>query len=109
MSAMAGFSYVQAIGAGFGVIRRKPWVVLAWAVTYLLLAVLPLTLIMAQVLPDVVATYRDAAHAVTHGLRPDPAKVLALRSQLQILRPVILVIELVAYTVLTAAAFRAVL
>jgi hypothetical protein len=106
---MAGFSYVQAIGSGFRVIGRKPWVILAWAVTYLVLAVLPLTLIMAQVLPDVLATYRDAAHAMTRGVAPDPTRALALRSEFMVLRPVILLIELVAYTVLIGAAFRAIL
>jgi hypothetical protein len=106
---MAGFSYVQALSAGFRVLGRKPWVVLAWAVAYLVLAVLPLTLIVSQVLPDVVATYREAAHAVTQGMAPDPAKALALRSKVSGLQPLVLLIQLVAYTILTSAAFRAVL
>lgn len=106
---MASVSYVQAVTAGFRVIGRKPWVVLAWAAAYLVLAVLPLTLVMAQVLPDLLALYRDAAHAVTHGAAPDPAKALALRSRMMILQPLVLVVELVAYTILIGAAFRAVL
>jgi len=106
---MAGFSYVQALGAGFHVLRRKPWAVLAWAGAYLILAVLPLTLIMSQVLPDVVATYREAAHAVTQGGTPDPARALALRSKVSGLKPLVWLIQLLAYTILLGAAFRAVL
>jgi hypothetical protein len=106
---MAGFSYVQAVGAGFDVIRRKPWAVLAWAGAYLVLAALPLLLIISQVLPDAVSTYRDAAHALAHGVAPDPARALALRAKFSGLQPLILLIQLVAYTVLAGAAFRAVL
>ena len=106
---MAGFSYLQAIGAGFGVIRRKPWAVLAWAGAYLVLAALPLLLIISQVLPDAVATYRDAAHALAHGAAPDPAKAMALSARFSGLQPLILLIQLVAYTILIGAVFRAVL
>lgn len=106
---MAGFSYVQAIGAGFRVIGRKPWAVLAWAAAYLLLAALPLLLILSQVLPDIISTYRDAAHQLAHGMAPDPTKALALSNKISGLQPLILAIQFFAYTVLLGAAFRAVL
>ncbi|HEY0435528.1 MAG TPA: hypothetical protein VGC92_02740, partial [Phenylobacterium sp.] len=106
---MAGFSYVRAIGAGFGVIRRKPWAVLAWAGAYLVLAALPLLLIISQILPEAVSTYRDAAHALAQGARPDVAKAMALSAKVSGMQPLVILIQLVSYTILIGAVFRAVL
>jgi hypothetical protein len=106
---MASISYARAVSAGFRVIGRKPWAVLAWAGAYLVLAALPLILIMSGVLPDVIATYRDAAHNLAHGVAPDAAKFLALRSRMAGVQPLILVVQLVSHTILMGAIFRAVL
>jgi len=106
---MASISYARAVGAGFRVIGRKPWVVLAWGGAYLVLAALPLVLIMSGVLPDLISTYRDTAHNLAHGIAPDAGKILALRSKMAGLQPLILVVQLVSHAILMGAIFRAVL
>lgn len=106
---MTGFSYGQAVGAGFRVLGRTPWAVLAWAGAYLLMVALPSYLLIAQALPDMITTYRDAAQAAVGGAPPNLERVLALRSKLAITQPLLFVLHIVSRAILMGAVYRAVL
>jgi hypothetical protein len=106
---MADISYGRAVSAGFRVIGRRPWIVLGLAIAYLALAALPLIALTSQVLPDMIAAYRDIARQVVQHAPVDPKDVLVLQSKLLFLQPIIFVVQLVVHAVLMGAVFRAVL
>ena len=109
--AMTDFSIGDALGAGFGLVKRRPVSVLVWGLTFLLLGVaLPMGLIVGLMGSDYLALLRSARPdiapmspaAATGMMRPLVAKWL-------LLQPILLLVGLLLRPVLTAAVFRAVL
>ena len=106
---MADFSASQAIGAGFGVIRRHPVAVLVWTLAYLVIGVLPQLAVVWAMLPDLMASYQEIGRrAAEHG-RPDMAGAMALQSRMMALQPISFLASIVSQTVLLGAIYRAVL
>jgi hypothetical protein len=106
---MADFSFGQAIGAGFKILGRRPLTVLIWAVAYLVLVAAPSFGLMAWVMPQMIASFRDAAQHAVHGVAPVPADAVAMRSNLFALQPLLWLAQVAAHAILMAAVFRAVL
>lgn len=106
---MAGFSFGQAIGAGFGIVARKPLVVLIWAVAYLVLVTMPTFAVVIQGLPEVAAAYRDLARHAVQGAAPTLGQIISLQSRIAMLQWAVWLAQLISYTILTGAIFRAVL
>ena len=52
---MAGFSVETALGAGFGVIRRKPLALVAWGLVYLVFGFAPSMVVYAKAYPVLLA------------------------------------------------------
>jgi hypothetical protein len=105
---VANFSASEAIGAGFRVIRRTPWVILAWALAYLVLAV-PQFAVYAAAAPSLVAYYQALAHAAQSGAPPTAGPMLAFQQQMMSVQAVGMLTSIVVNTILTAAIYRAVL
>jgi hypothetical protein len=95
---MADFSAGEAIGAGFGIIKRRPKAILAWAAAYFVGGILPQGLIWSQLAP-----------LMQVGHTPDPAALAARMSSLGGLAPLFWILGLVMSSVMYGAAFRAVL
>jgi hypothetical protein len=107
---MAGFSASNAIGTGFRLIARHPLAVLAWALAYVVLGVLPQLAVMGTVLPDMFGFYRDALrNAPEAGESFDMGRMLALQGRMMMLQPLMLISQLVMHAVLLGAIYRAVL
>ncbi len=106
---MAGFSFGQAVGAGFGIVARKPLAVLIWAVAYLALVTLPAFAVMIQGLPEVGAGYRDVAKHAVQGAAPNLGQILSMPSRIAMLQWAVRLAQLIFYTILTGAIFRAIL
>jgi hypothetical protein len=106
---MADFSFGQAIGAGFGVVARKPLVLLVWTVAYLVLVTLPTIALMIQGLPEVAAGVRDAAKHAVQGAAPSLGQFIAIQSRIAMLQWAVWLVQIISYTILAGAIFRAVL
>lgn len=106
---MAGFSFGQTIGAGFGIVARKPLAVLIWAVAFLVLVTLPTFAVAIQGIPEMAAGYREMARQAAHGGAPDLGRILSIQSRIALLQWAVWLAQLLAYTILTGAIFRAVL
>ncbi len=106
---MADFSFGQAIGAGFKILARRPLAVLIWAVAYIVLVAAPSVGLMAWLLPQMIASFRDAAQHAVHGVAPAPADAIAMRSNLYALQPLLWLVQVAAHAILMSAVFRAVL
>jgi hypothetical protein len=104
---MGGFSYGRAVTAGFRLVGRHPLAVLNWAVAYLVFVALPIFVILAYALPQIVAGYQESLAQAAHHLRPDPARMMALRSRMFSYNPLIWLISLTAHAVFMGAVFRA--
>lgn len=103
---MEGLSVSEAIGSGFGVIRRAPWSVVAWAVAMLVVTI-PQLFLVGSAAPDLIGLYQRAS---THaGGPPDPVPMFALQQKMAGLQVVVMVTSIVEIVVLTGAIFRAVL
>ena len=108
---MTDFSIGDALGAGFGLVKRRPVSVLVWGLTFLLLGVaLPMGLIVGLMGSDYFALLRSA--------RPDiaPMSPAAASGMMQplvakwlLLQPILLLVGLLLRPILIAAVFRAVL
>jgi hypothetical protein len=106
---MQSFSFGEAIASGFRVIARHPLAVPLWALVYLLLVAVPAVAILIHLLPNAIAQVQDAVqHAAADG-RPDPARMMALRSQTFGWQPALWLLQVFAHTLVMAAVFRAVL
>jgi hypothetical protein len=108
-AAMEGFSFGQAIGAGFRVMGRNPVAVLMWAAVYLVFLLLPALALLRYVLPDMISAMQQAAEHAAEHTRPDPAAMMALRSRGYGLQPALWVLSVVVNTVVIGAIFRSVL
>lgn len=96
---MADFSAGEAITAGFGVIRRRPAVILAWAAAYFV-GFLPQLLLWSRMAPLMAGA---AGHA------PDPNALQAFSTGMMGFAPLLWIWGLLYSSVLYGAAFRAVL
>lgn len=105
---MADFSASQAIGAGFGVIRRRPLALLAWAVAYAAMAAVLMGL-MALLLPDIFRLSREMMAAGAEGARVDSGALMALQGRMMTIQPLMMLGSIAIHTVLVAAIYRAVL
>ncbi len=106
---MADFSFGQAIGAGFGIVARKPLVLLIWIVAYLVLVTLPAFAMVIQGLPEVAAGYRDLARHAVQGAAPTLGQIVAMQSRIVMLQWGLWLVQIISYTILAGAIFRAVL
>ena len=107
---MATFSIGDAIGSGFGLIRRRPLSVWAWGLTYLILAGLPAMAMFGWMAPDYFSfLHRVLSTPAGAGEPPDPALFMPMQMKAMMLQPVMFVGSLVGRAVLVAAVFRAVL
>ncbi len=105
---MADFSIGEALGAGFGLVGRRPISVLTWGLAYVLLGVaLPLGLVFWALGPDIVGLMSK----LQSGLAPnaDPQVFMALQAKIMVVQPVMILAPLIVETLVGAAAFRAVL
>lgn len=105
---MGAVSAGGAIGAGFKVIGRTPWVVAAWALAYLVLA-LPQFAVLLTVLPKLVSQFQHLSQVQAAGAQPTTAEIFALQRQMTIVQLVSWITALVVNTILTGAIFRSVL
>lgn len=99
---MAGFSVERALGAGFGVIRRKPLALLAWGAVYLVFGLGP----------SMAAYWRAYPALLAQSLHPetsDPQAMAAAMSGMFAWWPLIYLCSIVTISVLYGAVFRAVL
>jgi len=110
---MSGFSLGDAFASGFRLIGRRPGAILAWAVVFFVLGLLPTFLVFALAAPDLFQLFQQAMTeaARTAGERspPDLAKLFELQSKLLGARAVGFLANVVVRGVLMAAVFRAVL
>lgn len=106
---MANFSIGEAVGSGFGIIRRRPMTVVIWAVAYLVLYAGPYLLLMSSVLPDVIGVYQAAGAAALEHTQPDSSRMMELGQKMQGIQALIMLLSLVFHTVFVAAVYRAVL
>jgi hypothetical protein len=104
---MATFSISEAIGSGFGLVKRRPLSVFAWGLTYLVLGTLPALLVFGWMGPDYISFWREL---LSHpGAPPDAAALMPMQMKMMAVQPMMLLSSLVGRAVLTAAVFRAVL
>ena len=112
---MATFSMGEALGAGFGLIAKKPLSVLTWGVAYLILGLGPVVALFVLMAPDFLAFIHDAeaatAAGATWGAAPHfPAEAFwRFQSRIMMFQPVVFLTTLAARAMLTGAVFRAVL
>jgi hypothetical protein len=104
---VANFSASEAIGSGFRLIGRTPWVLLAWALAYLLL-MLPQFAVLAGSGPHLFGLFQAMAKAPP-GAPPDPGQMMALQQQMIGVQAVGWLTAIVVNTLLMAAVYRAVL
>src|SRR6185312_6765210 len=81
--------------------------VLNWAVAYLVFVALPIFVILAHMLPDIVASYQEGLAQAARHEPPDPARLMALRARMFSYNPLIWLLSLAAQAVLMGAVFRA--
>jgi hypothetical protein len=103
---MASFSIGEALGSGFGLIRRHPLAVLAWGIVYFAITLLPFVLMWGLIGGDIMEAVRNPP--VT-GAGDPTAEMMALSSKMQLVQPLSILCSLLAAGVLNAAIFRAVL
>ncbi|MFL5298113.1 MAG: hypothetical protein ACJ798_17185 [Phenylobacterium sp.] len=96
---MGDFSAERAITAGFGVIRRKPAALLAWAAVYFVGAILPQGLIWSRMAPIMALTRQGQA--------PDPQMYAEATSGMFAWAPLMWIVGLAVSSVLYGAVFRA--
>jgi|GEM_PF-590770 hypothetical protein len=109
---MSGFSLGDAFASGFRLVGRRPGVILAWALAFFVLGLLPALLVWALAAPDVIHLFAQAMQASRSGVEPPPpdlSQALALQSKLLGVRAVQFLADVVSRAVLAAAVFRAVL
>src|SRR5205809_7921799 len=102
---MASFSVGEAIGAGFRILRRTPWVVVAWGLVYLVLS-LPMVFLLGRVMPAMIDHYQAMARAAGGKAAAVPPELPTSAFALQ---PVTWLTSLIAGAVIVGAIYRAVL
>jgi hypothetical protein len=116
---MATFSMGEAVGAGFGLIAKKPLSVLAWGLAYLILGVAPVVGMFAFIGQDLIGAFHGAGNAgpdswafgpgLGAGPQFDFGRMWRFQSRFLMFQPVLLLTGLAARAVLSGAIFRAVL
>ena len=106
---MADFSIGDALGSGFGLMGRRPFSVLAWGLTYVIVGMaLPLAMI-----GPAVGTEFASYFANLHGYASNPAALAQMMAPLQgrlmLMQPILWLTSLAVQAILTAAVFRATL
>lgn len=103
---MASFSVTESFGAGFRLIARNPGAILAWAVAYLVIGLLPQLAVMGGMAPSMLDLFGMAA-AQPQG--PDIGEMIRLQSNMVVLQAVNYLCTIASQAVLTGAVLRAVL
>ena len=103
---MATFSVTEAFGAGFRLIARHPLAILAWAVAYLVIGLLPQLAVMGGMAPSMLHMFDLAAKA---GRGPEIGDMIRLQSNMVVLQAVNYLCTIASQAVLTGAVLRAVL
>jgi len=97
---MSGFSLGDAFASGFRLIGRRPGAILAWAVVFFVLGLLPTFLVFALAAPDLFQLFQqamtDAARAAGERSQPDLAQLFELQSKLLGVRAVGFLANIVA-------------
>jgi len=116
---MATFSMGEAVGAGFGLIAKKPLSVLAWGLAYLILGVAPVVGMFAWMGQDLIGAFHGAGNAgpdrwafgPEYGSGPqfDFGRMWRFQSRFLMFQPLLFLAGLAARAVLSGAIFRAVL
>jgi hypothetical protein len=109
---MSDFSIGDAVGSGFGLISRRPLSVLAWAVVYLALAVIPALTHFAAIRPAWTGMIHAWVEHTRAGGPPDFSDIRSYNMQMAHaggLMWLSLLGSLIAWAVLTAAVYRSVL
>lgn len=109
---MSDFSIGDAVGSGFGLIARRPVSVLAWAVVYLVLAVIPALAHFAEIRPVWTAMMQRMLAHLHAGGPPDFGDMQAYNLQMAHaggLMWLSLLGGLLGWAILSAAVYRAVL
>ena len=102
---MARVSVGEALGEGVRLIVRRPLVIVAWGLVFLVVGLLPSLAAAAYLAPDVINLFQ-------HPLPPAggiPPGMLAIQSKMLLLQPVIFLTSMLARGVMAGAVFRAVL
>jgi hypothetical protein len=102
---MAEVSVGRWLGAGFGLIRRHPGAVAAWAVVYIVVGVLPQLAVLALMAPAISELMRSASS----GAAPGMDVVLQTQAHVNQLQPLTWITTVVSEALLFGAAYRAVL
>lgn len=103
---MASFSIGEALGSGFGVIKRNPVAVVAWGIVYTIISFLPLILMWFVAGPEL----RDLFATAGSGQPPTASpEFMALNAKLSIVQPLSILASILAAALLNAAIYRAVL
>ncbi len=109
---MADFSIGDALGSGYGLMRRRPLSVLAWGLAYLLIGmVLPIALVAGTLGGDFASVLANL-HFPPAGQPADPAELARMMAPLHglmLIQPIMWLTSLAAQAILTAAVFRATL
>ncbi len=101
---MREVSVERALGAGFGLIRRHPGAIAAWAIVYIVIGVLPQFAVLSLMGPVWGEMMRNAA------ARAAPtAEVLQAQARMAQIQPLTWLFSIVSQTLLFGAAYRAVL
>jgi hypothetical protein len=102
---MADIAIGEAITAGFGVIRRKPLVVLLWGLAQLALT----AVFIAMLAPFYITLFKEVARAGASGTPPNAATIQAASLQVQGLSYLLNLIGAAFGAVIYCAVFRSVL
>ena len=103
---MASFSVTESFGAGFRLIARNPGAILAWAVAYLVIGLLPQLAVMGGMAPSMLDLFGMAA---SQPQGPDIGEMIRLQSNMVVLQAVNYLCTIASQAVLTGAVLRAVL
>lgn len=105
---MSEVSVGEALGSGFGLVRRKPLSFLVWTLAYIVLGILPAVLIFSLAGPSYIELFRAAAGGDTLN-PPGAAELQAFTAQMQGVQAVNTLVGIVMASVLYSAIMRAVL
>jgi len=102
---MVKLDVTKAAFSGFGVIRRDPRAVLAWALFILVVGIAPFALVFGAVFGGIA----NLAALDTAGREPTPEQVLPLFFAMFAFMPLLMIASVLFRAVMTGAVFRAVL
>lgn len=103
---MRSFSAGEAIGAGFRLIGREPVAFMMWSLAYLVVGLLPQIAVVAAMIPEFAALYRESAGGA---VEPTPGEMLRMQARMMTLQPISYLASIVSYALVAGAVTRAVL